>query len=57
MKNSRRFEIYTKRNGNARWKGVYAWSNGEIYGAERSEGLKHGYSMWRRNLENHKIGE
>jgi hypothetical protein len=28
-------------------KGLYKWSNGESYDGEWSEGIKHGYGVWK----------
>lgn len=38
-------------------KGVYKWSNGEVYDGEWYQGLKHGYGIWKGVLGDSYIGE
>jgi len=43
--------------GKAHGKGVYSWSNGEVYDGEWDQGLKHGYGIWRGLYNDSYIGE
>ena len=46
LANSKKVRRYSLK-GKPYGKGIYTWSNGEIYDGEWANGLKHGSGVWR----------
>lgn len=58
MKDTPIMSILASLNKSKPWgKGVYKWSNGEVYDGEWYQGLKHGYGIWKGIMGDSYIGE